>query len=92
MERVLSRRPGGDPRAYGNRGIAQVVLGNFDAGMADLDKAIELDPTDAMFWNNRSYTHLKIGEVDAAMADVNRAIELDPLFALPYGNRAKAYT
>ena len=66
--------------AYNNRGIAYSEQGEFEKAIADLTKAIELDPTDAPAYKNRGDAYWQEGELDKATADYNKVIELDPVF------------
>ena len=45
--------------------------------MADLNKAIELQPGEAEFYNIRGLENNSAGSVDAALADLSKAIELN---------------
>lgn len=59
--------------------------------IADYDKAIKLDPSNANAYYERGDAHAEIGEYGRAIADYSKAIELDPRHALAYFNRAYAY-
>ena len=54
------------------------------------DKAIQLDPDDAVTYYNRGYSYAEIGEYQAAIGDYDKAIQLDPDDAMAYNNRAVA--
>ncbi|HWB62753.1 MAG TPA: tetratricopeptide repeat protein, partial [Chitinophagales bacterium] len=58
-----------------------------DKALADYNKAIELDPRNADFYNNRGNVWRKKKEYEKALADYDKAIELDPTDAKAYGNR-----
>jgi tetratricopeptide (TPR) repeat protein len=47
-------------------------------GIADYDRAIELDPNDAQSYNNRGQAHLSKGHREQAIADFRKALELQP--------------
>jgi tetratricopeptide (TPR) repeat protein len=53
-------------------------------------KAIELDPSVAVFFGNRSMAYLKEELYGSAVVDANKAIELDPNFVKGYYRRATA--
>ncbi len=46
--------------------------------IADLNIAIELDPTDADYFDLRGRNHRRIGEIDKAISDYSSAVEIDP--------------
>jgi tetratricopeptide (TPR) repeat protein len=56
--------------------------------IADMGKAIEIDPANAKFHNTRGYFHLQQHELDEALADFDQAISLDSKFSQPHNNRA----
>jgi tetratricopeptide (TPR) repeat protein len=55
--------------------------------LADLNKAIELDPTNAVAYNNRGSLFDDIREFQLALKDLNTAIELSPEYGNAYYNR-----
>jgi tetratricopeptide (TPR) repeat protein len=59
--------------------------------VADLSKAIELDPKDAKAWYNQGVVYAKQGQMDKAVTDFSRAIELGPKSVLAWYNRGNAY-
>lgn len=76
---------------YNRRGSEYNSQGQYDLAIADLNKAIEMDPKYAAAHNNRGYAYLKQNKYDLAIADLNKAIELDPKAAIAYNNRARSY-
>jgi len=75
------------PRAdiYGYRGLANLLLGQFDAGIKDYDVAIEAGPTAqatseemAAWHNGRGLCHLRNGEAQLARTDFESALRLQP--------------
>ena len=58
-----------------NRGIAFLKKGDHDKALADFNKAIELDPNNALAYSNRGKALSKKGNDDKALADYNKAIE-----------------
>ena len=77
--------------AYGNRGVAYNIKGEFDRALTDYNKAIDLDPQYALTYNNRGNIYRDKGELDRALTDYNKAIDLDPQYALAYNNRGNIY-
>ena len=61
--------------AYYKRGSFYVWRqGDFDRGIADLDKALELDPDHVMAYRTRGWAHQRNGDYDRANADYDAAI------------------
>ena len=56
-------------------------MSDYGQVIADLNKAIELDPDYARAYNNRGIAYTDQGDYARAIADLNKAIELnhDPL-------------
>jgi tetratricopeptide (TPR) repeat protein len=92
-----------DPRdalAYNNRAILWREKKELDRAVADLTKAISIEPMPAsegvgggpinLHFNRGIMFHQK-GDFDRAMADYNRAIELDPKDAQAFYRRARLH-
>ena len=47
-------------------------------------KAIELNPTNAVYYANRSISHLRLENYGYALADASRAIETDKTYLKAY--------
>jgi hypothetical protein len=77
--------------AFCNRGHALIEKREYDRAIADLNRAIVIDPGYACSYNNRGRAFGFKGDFDRALADYNQAIRLDPKFALPYNNRADVW-
>jgi tetratricopeptide (TPR) repeat protein len=57
--------------------------------LEEIDKAIELDPYDATFWNYKAAWYRSLGRYKDALASADKAIELRPKgYHLPYYNKA----
>ncbi len=74
-----------------NRGAALLREGSWEAAIAELDKAIELDPTLAAAYNNRGRAYSELGQHERAIAEYGKAIELNP-DAVAYYNRGSLYS
>lgn len=76
------------PKAYQARANTHTQFNNFEAALADLTTAIQLDEnTD--FLNDRAILYEEfLDEPELALADYDRAIELAPEDYELYGNRA----
>lgn len=74
---------------YLNRANAYLYKPNFNAAIADANKALELKVTktdDA--YTIRGTAKAGLGDYDSALADCNRAIKINPSSWLAYNNRA----
>ena len=56
-----------------------------EEALADLNRAIELNPEDASALASRGRIYWAMRRDDEALADLNRAIELDPNYRSPEG-------
>jgi Flp pilus assembly protein TadD len=74
--------------------IASAVLknskGDHSSMLADLDRAIDLDPQNAQSYSLRGVAKSELGHKAGAIEDLNRAINLNPKDAKAYNNRANA--
>jgi len=77
--------------AYLDRGRAYGDKGDTDSEMADLDKAIELDPKNTDAYSTRATAYGDKGNYDSEIADESKVIELDPQNETAYYNRGTAY-
>ena len=57
----------------------------------EYNKAIEIDPKNALPYNDRGVAYRGKGDYDPTIADYTKAIEIDPKYALAYCNRGAAY-
>ncbi|HEV3409638.1 MAG TPA: tetratricopeptide repeat protein, partial [Chthoniobacterales bacterium] len=75
--------------AYLNRGNAYLYKSNFQAALADANKALELTvPKMDDVYNVRGTAKAGMNDFDGALADCNRALKINPRNALAYNNRA----
>jgi tetratricopeptide (TPR) repeat protein len=88
--RLINRNPA-DALAYGSRGEAYRLKGDYDRAIADLDQAIRLDPKYDFAYGSRGDAYRQKGDYDRAIADLDQAIRLDPKYAWAYGSRGDAY-
>jgi serine/threonine protein kinase/Tfp pilus assembly protein PilF len=80
--------------AQGRRTIGSLfnIMHEEDRAHEAYDRAIELDPEDAVTWAQRGANRaLDRGEEDEGLEDLTRAIELDPDLAFAHGIRAVLY-
>src|SRR5262249_28960989 len=71
-----------------NRGEAWRLKGDLDRSIADLDKAIQANPTSALFHTYRGDAWRYKGEFDKAFADFNDALRSQPEFVAAFVGRA----
>ena len=72
-------------KAEGNTAFAQK---NFTEAIEHFTKAIELDPTDPVFYSNRSACHASLASYEAALIDAEKCLELNPNFIKGYSRKA----
>lgn len=77
--------------ALARRAVRWQRRGNHEAALVDLDKLLELNPTQAGALAARASSHQQMGAPDKAMADVSRAIELDPTNAYSFSKRGELH-
>ena len=81
-----------DPDAYFRRGNAHSNLAHYPQARDDMQKVIELDPTNALAHNNLGVANLCLGNFDKAVQNTTDAIHLDPDYRDAFHNRALART
>jgi len=61
-----------------NKGFSLGKLGKPQEAIACYDRAIEIDPGDALAWNNKGITLAMLGKDQEAIACYDRALEINP--------------
>lgn len=87
LDKVIEQAPS-RPEAYYNRGLASLMLDEFDKAEKDFSSAIGLGDESADVYNNRGLARSYIGEIESSLGDFNLAISIDSNFAEAYINRA----
>jgi tetratricopeptide (TPR) repeat protein len=85
-----------DADAYAARAYDWLCKGDYDKALKNYDRAIQLKPEHAAFWNARGFTwHMKSIQdkdrpacEDRALSDYAEAIRLEPKYASAINNRA----
>ncbi len=92
---ILARRSKQTKRnqlaAYINRSSAYQAAGDLGRAIADLDKALRLNPKSPLALTKRAAIHQEKGDLDRAIADYSSALRLDKNLPVAYRGRAKAY-
>ncbi|MFD7707283.1 tetratricopeptide repeat protein [Streptomyces sp. NPDC059786] len=85
-------RPAGPVRAWAHayRGRHLYLADRDDEAMADLDRAVALDPGNARAWAYRGDMHRFLGHHDRAVDDLTTAVGLDPGDAWALARRGEA--
>ena len=62
--------------AYYDRGYSYYEVGLYEEALADLNRAIELNPEEARYYGHRSLVYLFTDRLDLAQADQDMSDEL----------------
>lgn len=72
-------------------GVTHYNARNYAAAISAYDRAIELDPANAVIYDLRGYSLLRGGNLPRALESLNRSIELDPKYIWSHYDLALAY-
>ncbi len=72
-------------------GMSLHELGQSDAALPHLDRAVALDIENYQTWANRGHVHRERGELDLAIADLSRSLKRMPSYAFALFRRAQCY-
>ena len=61
---------------YVKRGTLNTNLGKYKEAVEDYNKAVELNPNDAMLFYNRGTVKIELGDLEGAKEDFEKAMEL----------------
>ena len=76
--------------AYLNRAVAEHTISQRVAALADLDKALDLDPNLTRAYNERGQIYLENGDVQKAIGDCSKSIAVKPTLDAYY-QRGEAF-
>ena len=79
-----------DAEAYLKQGREKFLLSQYTAAIQDYDKAIELDPYNALAYYSRGNAKFQLKHYTAAIQDYDKAIELNPNHDSAYFSRGNA--
>jgi tetratricopeptide (TPR) repeat protein len=88
---TLKDQPKALAAALVNRGATYWTIDKIQLSLADFDRAIALDPSNARAFRERSNACRSIGRLDQALADANQAVRLDPNDAKAFDNRGNVF-
>ena len=72
-------------------GAAYGRKGHHDLAITDFNKALEINPENALAYANRGLDQEIKGNLDHAISDYNKSLQLAPLHAGTYNNRGILY-
>ena len=90
FDSVVRKEPR-NAEAYARRGFAQLALGGVTGGLADINRALEINPDYALAHNYKGVVFAMNGIRDQAILEFTRAVELAPGLTEAYVNRGKIY-
>jgi tetratricopeptide (TPR) repeat protein len=74
-------------KEYNYRGVAKLKLSDNQGAILDFDRAIAINPQDALAYYNRGVAKFELGDNQGAILDFDRAIAINPQDAEAYSNR-----
>ncbi len=79
-----------DAEVFSYHGAALVFLGRFDEALKQFDKAIEINPQDALAWGNKGVALDELGRYEEAITCYDKAIEINSKYAEAWYNKGVA--
>jgi tetratricopeptide (TPR) repeat protein len=73
------------------KGVALVMEGKHNEAIEAFNKAIELNPQDAVAYNNRGAAYGQTGNYKQQIEDSTKALQINPKDAVAFNNRGVAY-
>lgn len=74
-----------NPMGYNIRGIARVYNGDYEGGMMDIDKSLQIDESYGYARFNKALTYELYGNMDKALKWYNKALEVEEYVWTYYG-------
>jgi tetratricopeptide (TPR) repeat protein len=90
--RLIAKRTGKQlSQTYAARGSWQHKKKNYDAALADYDRALSIDAENVEFYDYRADAWMAKGDLDRAIDNYEQSIRIDPTYAAAYFSRGRAY-
>jgi tetratricopeptide (TPR) repeat protein len=90
--RLIAKRSGKPlSQVYAARGSWNYKKKDYNAALADYDRALSIDAENVEFYDYRADAWLAKGELDRAVDNYDQAIRVDPTYAAAYFSRGRAY-
>ncbi len=70
--------PGAQARAHGQLGVIYATTGRHDEAQAELDRALELNPSDVLAYDARGSNLMYMGRAEEAIASLETALRFNP--------------
>ncbi|KAJ7308148.1 hypothetical protein JRQ81_008662 [Phrynocephalus forsythii] len=86
----LSEEDASEAERLKAEGNEQMKAENYDSAVSYYGKAIELNPSNAVYYCNRAAAYSKLGNYAGAVRDCERAIHIDPKYSKAYGRMGLA--
>jgi len=87
--KAIALDPGHSGAHFLPRRFLRPNLGNYTRAVADINRAIEMEPRNGLYYYGRGRTYLLSGEKDRAMQDFRKAADLGDEDAQAYLKGAK---
>lgn len=69
---------------YVIRQQAEMQCRMYQQAINDINKAVELEPSNAGYWTEKGSVHIRLNQTDEAIAALEKAVSLDPKNADAY--------
>ncbi|MFP3206731.1 MAG: tetratricopeptide repeat protein, partial [Hydrogenobaculum sp.] len=76
---------------WNNKGDALRNLKRYEEALQCYDKAIQLEPNNALYWNNKGDALRNLKRYEEALQCYDKAIQLEPNNALYWNNKASVF-
>jgi Tfp pilus assembly protein PilF len=76
--RAVKMTPEERGRLYNNQGMAYLQLGRLDEAVCSFEHAVQLAPSDAMFWANLGGAYGNMGRYEDSVSALRKGLEIDP--------------